>query len=108
MQWAQLVATAMSENKGTRVLRLIDELADAAKRVGLEVRREKILREVGYRARGGACRLRDRICSFSIAIRRRPTKSKSSPKRSADAISKRFTCRRLPGASCRPVLNRRP
>lgn len=56
---AQLVSTAMSENQGTRVLRLIDELAEAAKRVGLEVRREKILREVGYRARGGACRLRD-------------------------------------------------
>jgi hypothetical protein len=49
----------MSEIKGTRVLRLIDELAEAAKRVGLEVRREKILREVGYRARGGACRLRN-------------------------------------------------
>jgi hypothetical protein len=55
----QAVSAAMSENKGSRVLRLIDELADAAKRVGLEVRREKILREVGYRARGGACRLRN-------------------------------------------------
>jgi hypothetical protein len=43
----------MSENKSTRLVRLIDELAEAAKRVGLEVRREKILREVGYRARGG-------------------------------------------------------
>lgn len=40
--------------------RLIDELAEAARRLGLEVRREKILREVGYRARGGACRLRDK------------------------------------------------
>ena len=49
----------MSDNKSTRLTRLIDELAEAAKRVGLEVRREKILREVGYRARGGACRLRD-------------------------------------------------
>jgi len=50
----------MSENKGTRLLRLVDELAEAAQRVGLEVRREKILREVGYRARGGACRLREK------------------------------------------------
>ncbi|HKV53656.1 MAG TPA: hypothetical protein VJN94_03345 [Candidatus Binataceae bacterium] len=50
----------MSDNKGTRLLRLADELAEAAKRVGLEVRREKILREVGYRARGGACRFRDK------------------------------------------------
>jgi hypothetical protein len=50
----------MSENKATRLMRLIDELAEAAKRVGFEVRREKILREIGYRARGGACRLRGR------------------------------------------------
>jgi hypothetical protein len=46
----------MSESKTTRLLRLVDELCEAAKRVGVEVRREKILREVGYRARGGACR----------------------------------------------------
>jgi len=49
----------MSENKATRLMRLMDELAEAAKRVGFEVRREKILREIGYRARGGACRLRE-------------------------------------------------
>jgi hypothetical protein len=50
----------MSDNKSTRLLRLVDELSEAARRLGLEVRREKILREVGYRARGGACRFRDR------------------------------------------------
>jgi hypothetical protein len=51
----------MSEQqKESRLLRLVDELAEAATRVGLEVRRERILREVGYRARGGACRLRDK------------------------------------------------
>ena len=43
-----------------RLLRLVDELAEVAKRLGLEVRREKILREVGYRARGGACRLHEK------------------------------------------------
>jgi len=53
------VASAMSDDKATRLLRLIDELAEAAERVGFEVRREKILREIGYRARGGACRLRE-------------------------------------------------
>lgn len=37
--------------------RLVEELVEAAGRCGLEVRREKILREIGYRARGGACRL---------------------------------------------------
>jgi hypothetical protein len=50
----------MGDSKTTRLLLLLDELSEAAKRVGLEVRREKILREVGYRARGGACRFRDR------------------------------------------------
>jgi hypothetical protein len=50
----------MSDNRTTRLLRLVDELSEAAKRLGLEVRREKILREVGYRARGGACRFRER------------------------------------------------
>jgi len=41
-------------------MRIVDELAEAARRVGLEVRREKIMREIGYRTRGGACRLRDK------------------------------------------------
>ncbi len=48
----------MSE-KTTRLLKLADELIDAAQQLGVEVRREKILREVGYRARGGPCRLRE-------------------------------------------------
>ena len=50
----------MSDNRATRSSRLVDELTEAAKRLGLEVRRERILREVGYRARGGACRLREK------------------------------------------------
>jgi hypothetical protein len=50
----------MSDNRATRLSRLVDELTEAAKRLGLEVRRERILREVGYRARGGACRLREK------------------------------------------------
>jgi len=49
----------MSESKNGRLLRLVDELTEAAKRVGIEVRREKIMREIGYRVRGGPCRLRD-------------------------------------------------
>ena len=39
---------------------MLEELVAAATRLGFEVRREKILREVGYRARGGACRLKER------------------------------------------------
>ena len=50
----------MGDSKATRLLRLAEELTEAARRLGLEVRREKILREVGYRVRGGACRFRDR------------------------------------------------
>lgn len=50
----------MSEQKESRLLKLVEELSEAAGRVGLEVRRERILREVGYRARGGACRLREK------------------------------------------------
>jgi hypothetical protein len=46
--------------KTSRLMKLVDELIDASQRLGLEVRREKIQREVGYRVRGGACRLRER------------------------------------------------
>ena len=49
----------MSELSETRTMKLVDELAGAAERVGLQVRREKIMREIGYRTRGGACRLRE-------------------------------------------------
>ena len=47
----------MSELSETRMMRIVDELAEAAQRVGLEVRREKIMREIGYRTRGGAIKL---------------------------------------------------
>jgi hypothetical protein len=49
---------------GARIASLVDELAQAAERVGLQVRRERLLREVGYRARGGACRLREKDLVF--------------------------------------------
>ncbi len=48
----------MTEQKESRVERVLDELIEAAERVGLKVRRERLMREVGYRARGGHCRLR--------------------------------------------------
>jgi hypothetical protein len=50
----------MNDGRPTRLLGLVEELSKAAERLGLEVRFERILREVGYRARGGACRFRDR------------------------------------------------
>ena len=49
----------MGEQTNTRAERVLDELIEAAERVGLKVRRERIMREVGYRARGGVCRLRE-------------------------------------------------
>jgi len=51
----------MSELRGgARLASMVEELTQAAERVGLQVRRERLLREVGYRARGGACRLREK------------------------------------------------
>lgn len=38
-------------------LALLDELKNAATRLGFEVREEKLLREVGYRVRSGSCRV---------------------------------------------------
>jgi hypothetical protein len=38
----------------------LHELIDAAKRMNIEVRTEKLLREVGYRARSGRCRVNGR------------------------------------------------
>jgi hypothetical protein len=35
----------------------LNELIEAAKALNIEVRTEKLLREVGYRARSGRCRL---------------------------------------------------
>jgi hypothetical protein len=37
---------------------LLEELKGAVERLGIRVREEKLLREVGYRVRGGFCRLR--------------------------------------------------
>ena len=50
----------MSESKAARTARLLDELIDAAERCGVEVRREKLLREVGYRPRSGSCRVKEK------------------------------------------------
>lgn len=39
---------------------LLQELVAAAQKLNIQVRTEKLLREVGYRARSGRCRLKDR------------------------------------------------
>jgi hypothetical protein len=38
---------------------LIEELRSAAEAVGIRVRRERLLRDVGYQVRSGLCRLDD-------------------------------------------------
>src|SRR5512143_1486886 len=38
---------------------LLEELKAAAERLGLRVREEHLLREVGYRVRSGSCRVND-------------------------------------------------
>jgi len=38
---------------------LLEELKGAAEKLGLQVREERLLREVGYRVRSGRCRLRE-------------------------------------------------
>jgi len=38
---------------------LLEELKTAAEKLGLRVREEKLLREVGYRVRSGRCRVRE-------------------------------------------------
>jgi hypothetical protein len=47
---------AMAQAKQKYESRL-NELIEAAKALNIEVRTEKLLREVGYRARSGRCRL---------------------------------------------------
>jgi hypothetical protein len=37
---------------------LCEELKEVARRLGVQVREETLLREVGYRVRSGACRIR--------------------------------------------------
>jgi hypothetical protein len=39
---------------------LLDKLKDVGARIGIEVREEKLIREVGYTVRGGRCRLEGR------------------------------------------------
>ena len=50
---------AKVEQASAAQLALLDELKAAAEKVGLRVREERLLREVGYRVRSGRCRLVD-------------------------------------------------
>jgi hypothetical protein len=52
------MAAMAGVKKNTKQELLLQELIAAAERAAIEVRTEKLLREVGYHARSGGCRVR--------------------------------------------------
>ena len=50
--------TAKAQQREAAQHALLDELKVAAEKLGLQVREERLLRDVGYRVRSGRCRLR--------------------------------------------------
>lgn len=49
---------------GYKIDAVLEELKGVAARLGLEVREERLLREVGYRVQSGICRVRDKNILF--------------------------------------------
>ena len=49
---------------GYKIDAILEELKGVAARVGLEVREERLLREIGYQVRSGSCRVRDQNLLF--------------------------------------------
>jgi hypothetical protein len=50
----------MRRKESAAILAMEEELKRAARELGMEVREEELLREVGYRPRSGVCRVRER------------------------------------------------
>jgi hypothetical protein len=77
----------------------LNELIEAAKKLNIEVRTEKLLREVGYRARSGRCRLKgrelilvdrdapisDQIDFLSTELAQRETLTRNQPDQTTEA-----------------------
>jgi hypothetical protein len=55
---------AKKQPAGGKGAALLEELKTLAKHLGIRVREEKLLREVGYRVRGGSCRVHDQDMVF--------------------------------------------
>lgn len=53
------MAEKATSKRSERERLLLDELKAVAVTLGIRVREERLLREVGYRVRSGACRLRE-------------------------------------------------
>ena len=49
---------------GYKIDAILAELKGLAARIGLEVREEKLLREIGYQVRSGSCRVREQNLFF--------------------------------------------
>jgi len=55
---------AKKQPSGGKGLALLQELKTLAGQLGIRVREEKLLREVGYQVRGGGCRVRGQDMVF--------------------------------------------
>lgn len=79
---------------------LLQELLTTAQRLNIEVRTEKLLREVGYRARSGRCRLNGQ----DLIIIDRDTPLGDQVEFLAEELSKQEnTIERLPPPGRRPL-----
>lgn len=86
------------QNGGQLELEL-EELKRAAERINLEVREEELLREVGYRARSGRCRLKDQQVVF--IDRKLPLRER------LDLLASELARHNLEGIYLSPALRRR-
>lgn len=59
VQYKRTVAQRRQSARAEQERALLDELKRVAEALGIRVREEPLLREVGYRVRSGACRVRD-------------------------------------------------
>ncbi len=55
---------AKKQSAGGKGAALLEELKALAKQLGIRVREEKLLREVGYRVRSGSCRVHEQDMVF--------------------------------------------
>lgn len=77
---------------------LLEQLKEVAQRIGLQVREEKLLREVGYRVRSGVCRLHDR--NIVLLDREQPVAHR------LDVLAEVVASRDLGGVFVSPELRR--
>jgi len=56
--------SSRTRRAGYKIDAILEELKGLAVRLGLEVREERLLREVGYQVRSGSCRVRERDLLF--------------------------------------------